>query len=98
MSQHNLHDLSMFTAAVKYGRTAEFKADERSSITNRFRRGGVQRVATDQKGRGAMTDPDVVEHAHTTHPGDVERATSATKQQLTESVSLLTQRTPWEKQ
>jgi hypothetical protein len=86
----------MFTAAVKYGRTAEFKADERSSITNRFRRGGVQRVATYQKGRGAMNGRSVVKL--TTHPGDVERATLVTKQQLTESVSLPTQQTPWEKQ
>ena len=93
MSQHNLHDLSMFTAAVKYGRTAEFEAVERSSITNRFTRGGVQSVATDQKGRGAMTERSVVELTHTTHLADVERATLATKQQLTESVCFLTQQT-----
>jgi len=94
MSQHNLHDLSMFTAAVKYGRTAEFGADERSSITNRSRRGGVQSGATDQKGRGAMSESSVVKH--TTHAGDVKRATSATKQKFTESVCFLTQQTPWE--
>ena len=96
MSQHNLHDLSMFTAAVKYGRTAEYEADERSSITNRSTTGGVQSGATDQKGRGAMSESSVVKH--TTHAGDVKRATSATKQKFTESVCFLTQQTPWEKQ
>ena len=68
----------MFTAAVKYGRTAEYEADERSSITNRSTRGGVQSGATDQKGRGAMTERSVVEHTHTTHPADAECAASAT--------------------
>jgi len=96
MSQHNLHDLSMFTAAVKYGRTAEFEADNRSSAANPSTRGGVRSGATDQKGRGAMSESSVVEH--TTHAGDVKRATSATKQKFTESVCFLTQQTPWEKQ
>ena len=58
--------------------TAEFEADERSSITNRSTRGGVQSVATDQKGRGAVNKQNVVKHTHTTHPADAECAASAT--------------------
>ncbi len=59
--------------------------------------GGVESGATYQKGRGTMNKQNVVEHTHTTHTGDVKRATLATKQKLTESVCFLTQQTPWEK-
>ena len=52
MSQHNLHDLSMFTAAVKYGQMVEYEADKRSSITSLITRGGVQSGLAYQKGRG----------------------------------------------
>ena len=78
--------------------TDQFATHKRSSITNRSTTGGVQSGATYQKGRGAVTGPSVVEHTHTTHAGDVKRATLATKQKFTESVCFLTQQTRWEKQ
>ena len=48
------HDNGDCECDTTISRTAEFEAVERSSVTNRSRRGGVQSVATDQKGRGAM--------------------------------------------